>query len=346
MALERLQKILARAGVTSRRQAEALIVAGRVRVDGKVVTELGTRADPRRSKVELDGKRLVAEDLVYGVMHKARGVMSTLRDPEGRPTVGEVLRRVGARVVPVGRLDYHTSGALLFTNDGDFAAKLQHARSNVPKVYVAKVRGSLDERHIARWCESIEIDGKMTRPAELRVLRDEGDKTWIEVTLREGKNRQIRRLGEHAGTPVMRLARVSQAGIDVEKLRPGQWRYLTVDELTSLKRTFGVPKRVRPAPQKPGGTSQRVGASGRSAGTKPAGRPTAGGGRAGSGRAQKGGASARPGRASGRSAGTKPSGRSTAGGGRAASGRTAGARRAAEQAPARRPSGRKSGRRT
>lgn len=246
MAAERLQKILARAGVASRRKAEELILAGRVRVDGQVVTELGTRADPRTSRVELDGKRLVAEPLVYGVLHKPRGMVSTLSDPEGRPTVRQLLARTGARVVPIGRLDYHTSGALLFTNDGDFAAKLAHPSTKAPKVYVAKVKGSLDERHLARWCESIEIDGRPTRPADVRVLRDEGDKTWIEITLREGRNRQVRRLGEHAGTPVMRLARISQAGVTSEGLRPGQWRWLTVDELTTLKRTYGVPRKVRP----------------------------------------------------------------------------------------------------
>lgn len=245
MTAERLQKILARAGVTSRRKAEELILAGRVRVDGQVVTELGTKADPRSSKIELDGKRLVAEPLVYGVLHKPRGMVSTLSDPEGRPTVRQLLSRVGARVVPVGRLDFHTSGTLLFTNDGEFAAKLAHPSTKAPKVYVAKVKGSLDERHLARWCESIEIEGRTTRPADVRVLRDEGDKTWIEVTLREGRNRQVRRLGEHARTPVMRLARISQAGITSDGLRPGQWRWLTVDELTALRRAYGVPQRVR-----------------------------------------------------------------------------------------------------
>lgn len=247
MAAERLQKVLAQAGVASRRKAEELIVAGRVRVDGKVVTELGVRADPRTSRIELDGRRVVAEPLVYGVLHKPRGMVTTLSDPEGRPTIRELLDRVGVRVVPVGRLDFHTSGALLFTNDGEFAAKLAHPSTRAPKVYVAKVKGSLDERHIARWCESIHIDGRSTRPADIRVLRDEGDKTWIEVTLREGRNRQVRRLGEHAQTPVLRLARLSQAGITSEGLLPGEWRWLTVDELTSLKRAYGVPHKVRPA---------------------------------------------------------------------------------------------------
>jgi 23S rRNA pseudouridine2605 synthase len=249
MSEERLQKILARAGIASRRKAEELIAKGRVRVDGRVVTELGTRADPRSNRIELDGKRLVAEPLVYGVLHKPRGMVSTLSDPEGRPTVRDLLAPVGVRVVPIGRLDFHTSGTLLFTNDGEFAAKLAHPSTGAPKVYVAKVRGTLDENNLPRWTESIDIDGRGTRPADLRVLRDEGDKTWIQVTLREGRNRQVRRLGDHAGTPVMRLARISQAGITSEGLRPGEWRHLSVDELTTLKKNYGVPKRVRAAVQ-------------------------------------------------------------------------------------------------
>ncbi len=247
MAEERLQKILARAGIASRRKAEELIEKGRVRVDGQIVTQLGVKADPRSSKIELDGKRLVAEPLVYGVLHKPRGMVSTLSDPEGRPTVRDLLGRVGARVVPIGRLDFHTSGTLLFTNDGEFAAKLAHPSTGAPKVYVAKVKGSIDEKSLPRWTESIDVDGRGTRPADVRVIRDEGEKTWIQVTLREGRNRQVRRLGDHAGTPVQRLARISQAGITSEGLKPGEWRFLSVDELMSLKKLYGVPKRVRSA---------------------------------------------------------------------------------------------------
>jgi len=264
MPLERLQKLLARAGVTSRRKAEALIVAGRVSVDGRIVTELGVRADPRRSRVEVDGKRVVAEDLVYGVLHKPRGTVCTLHDPEGRRTVAELLKGVGARVVPVGRLDYHTSGVLLFTNDGDFASTLGHARSKAPKIYVAKVRGQLNERDLERLRESIVIDGRATRPVAARLLRHEGDKTWLEFTLVEGRNRQIHRLGEHAGTAVLRLARIEQAGINTQGLRPGQWRFLTPDELSQLKKTYGVPARVHHSPRagaRQAQSSRRGGAS-------------------------------------------------------------------------------------
>jgi 23S rRNA pseudouridine2605 synthase len=244
---ERLQKVLARAGIASRRAAEDLIVAGRVRVDGRIVTELGVRVAPK-ARVELDGRKIVPEHFVYVLLHKPRGVVCTLKDPEGRPNVGEYLREVGARVAPVGRLDFHTSGALLCTNDGEFAAKLAHPRYHVEKDYVAKVRGVLDQASLARFGESIEIDGRKTRPADVTLLRVEGDKSWIGVKLEEGKNRQVRRLGEHAGFLVMRLVRVSQAGVSAEGLRPGEWRYLTLDELAKLQEVYGVPRRVRPPP--------------------------------------------------------------------------------------------------
>ncbi|HET9931854.1 MAG TPA: pseudouridine synthase, partial [Polyangiaceae bacterium] len=247
MPAERLQKILARAGVASRRAAEELIVNGRVKVDGRVVTELGTRVDARRVRIDLDNKRLVAEPFVYVILHKPRGVMCTLSDPEGRQTVVDLLKGVGVRVVPVGRLDYHTSGALLCTNDGDFAGKLLHPRGGVPKEYVAKVRGLLNDESLARWGESIEIEGRATRPAEVRFLRHEGDKSWISLVLHEGRNRQVRRLGEATGFPVLRLARVAHAGITTDGLRPGQWRHLTRDELIELKKNYGVPRSIHSA---------------------------------------------------------------------------------------------------
>ncbi|HEY0463884.1 MAG TPA: pseudouridine synthase, partial [Polyangiaceae bacterium] len=171
----------------------------------------------------------------------------TLSDPKGRHTSSELLNPVGVRVVPVGRLDFLTSGALLCTNDGDFANALAHPRNKAKKVYVAKVQGLVLDHQLDEWRKSIEIDGRATAPAEVRRLRYEGDKTWLELTLREGRNRQVRRLGEATGSLVMRLARISQAGITAEDLRPGQWRHLSLDELVVLKRDFGVPHRVRAA---------------------------------------------------------------------------------------------------
>lgn len=257
MASERLQKILARAGISSRRKAEDIISAGRVRVDGRVVSELGAKADPKRSSIEVDGRRIQPEPLCYGVFHKPRQMVTTLSDPEGRPTARDVLREVGVRVVPVGRLDFNTSGVLLFTNDGDFAQALLHARERVPKVYAAKVSTKVDEGNLERWAESIEIEGKRTRPAAVRVLRREGKKTWLEIAVTEGKNRQVRRLGEHAGTPVERLSRLSHAGITAEGLRPGQWRLLTIDELKDLKKRYGVPEKIRGIMENPRATKSK-----------------------------------------------------------------------------------------
>ncbi|MBL8612223.1 MAG: rRNA pseudouridine synthase [Myxococcales bacterium] len=247
MALERLQKILAQAGVASRRAAEALIKDGRVRVNGKVVDELGAKADPRSDRVEVDGKRLVAESRVYLVLHKPRGVVTTMSDPEGRPTVRSLLEAVGARVVPVGRLDFATSGALLVTNDGDFAAALLHPRGGVPKEYIVKVHGVMEERDLDLWRRGVELEDGKTLPAQAKLVRHEGDKTWFTVTLREGRNQQIRRMGEATGFPVMRLSRLSFAGVTTEGLAPGRYRALTRDELMSIRKSFGVPKKL-PAP--------------------------------------------------------------------------------------------------
>lgn len=269
MALERLQKVLARAGLAARRKAELLITAGRVRVDGVVVSELGAKVDARRQKVEVDGRRIQAERACYGVLHKPRGMVTTVSDPEGRPTAQDILAQVGVRVVPVGRLDFNTSGALLFTNDGDFAQGLAHARSSVPKVYAAKVQKLVTEEDLERFRESIDIDGKQTRPADVRILRREGDKTWLEITLREGKNRQVRRLGDHAGTPVVRLSRLSHAGIDTVGLKPGQWRLLSATELRELKQKYGVPKKIHEQTAASEETPRRGGAGPRTGGKRP-----------------------------------------------------------------------------
>lgn len=226
--------------MSSRRAAEDLITSGRVRVNGRVVSELGAKADPRADRIEVDGKRLVAEALRYIVLHKPRGVVSTLSDPEGRPTVGEILRGVGARVFPIGRLDFATSGVLLATNDGAFSQALLHPRGGVPKTYVLKVRGRMEEADIDRWRDGVDLDDGRTLPAEASLLRYEDDKTWLEITLREGRNQQIRRMGEATGFPVMRLARTIFAGVTHEGLRPGEYRDLTMQELLDLRKRFGV----------------------------------------------------------------------------------------------------------
>jgi 23S rRNA pseudouridine2605 synthase len=244
MAQERLQKVMAQAGVASRRAAEELILKGRVRVNGVIVVTLGTKVDPRSDKVEVDGRRLVAESPLYLMLHKPRGVVSTVHDPEGRPTVRELLASVSERVFPVGRLDYHTSGALLLTNDGEFCDALIHPKRDVPKTYIVKVQGDMREADRLQWEEGVTIDGQKTRPAEVFIHRHEQGKTWIEVTLFEGRNQQIRKMGEVTGFPVMRLARIAFAGITTEGLRPGEYRSLVREELSALRERFGVPRRL------------------------------------------------------------------------------------------------------
>ena len=266
---ERLQKILARAGIAARRKAEEFILAGRVRVDGRVITELGTKADGRRQRIEVDGKRIIREPLVYVLLHKPRDIVCTASDPEGRQTVTSLVRELALRLVPVGRLDYATSGVLLLSNDGDFAMGLLHPKRVVKKVYVAKVQGVVSDTALARFKESIVIDGKPTKPINVRILRVENQKTWLELTLEEGKNRQIRRLGEAIGYPVMRLVRTEFAGLTIEGLRPGQYRMLTSAELRDLQKDYGVPRRIRPASSEVAGNVVRASSKAAGAGRPP-----------------------------------------------------------------------------
>jgi pseudouridine synthase len=237
MAEERLQKILAHAGVASRRAAERMIAEGRVRVNGRVVTELGARADLARDEVVVDGKPVARERLVYYLVHKPRGMVTTLSDPEGRPCLSELLEGIEERVYPVGRLDFHTSGALLVTNDGVLAEALLHPRRTVPKTYVAKLDRIADDALI-RGLESGVVldDGYRTRGAAVNVVRDEDDHSWLEITITEGKNRQIHRMVEALDARVMRLVRTQFAGLDTEGLRPGELRPLSRDEVQWLRR--------------------------------------------------------------------------------------------------------------
>jgi 23S rRNA pseudouridine2605 synthase len=243
MAAERLQKILARAGIASRRAAEGLIVAGRVRVNGRVVSELGARADARRDKVEVDGKRLVLDAPVYYLLHKPREVMTTLQDPEGRRTIRHFLQGIDARVVPVGRLDFHDSGALLLTNDGDLVQALTHPAKPITRTYAVKMRGDLDVKELDALRNGVVLDdGEKTRKAEVFVLNSEGKNTWASITTSEVRPQLIERMGEAIGRKVLRINRVVFAGLSVEGLKPGQWRPLEEKEVEKLKKAFVLPK--------------------------------------------------------------------------------------------------------
>ena len=239
MARERLQKIMAASGVASRRKAEEIIAAGRVTLNGKVVTEQGTKADSERDEICVDGKPLKkAERLVYYMLNKPKGYVTTVHDPEGRPTVMELLPKRGERVYPVGRLDYASEGLLLMTNDGELAAKLMKAGSHVPKTYRVKVSGKPEEQVIAKLRAGVSIaleDGRRvkTSPAKLRLVED-GANPWYEVVLTEGRNRQIRRMFEEVGHHVEKIKRM-QLGPLMLDVGSGRVRELKAGEVEKLK---------------------------------------------------------------------------------------------------------------
>jgi 23S rRNA pseudouridine2605 synthase len=242
MAQERLQKILAQAGIASRRAAEALITQGEVRVNSRVVTELGVRADASRDRIEVNGVRIVAEKPVYYVLNKPREVVTTLKDPEGRPTIADLMKRIPERVFPVGRLDFHTSGVLLLTNDGELAQALLHPTRGVPKAYVVKVRGHVPLPKIEALRNGVVLDdGQKTKPAHLFIVREEKDNTWLQITITEGRNRQIHRMCEAMNLKVMRLSRVAFADVTTEGLRPGDYRELSQKELAKLDKDYRTP---------------------------------------------------------------------------------------------------------
>lgn len=239
MVTERLQKIIAAAGIASRRKAEELIASGRVAVNGKVVTELGTKADPEQDHIRVNGKLLHgAQRHVYLLLNKPKGFVTTAHDPEGRPTVMTLVKGVGSRVYPVGRLDYASEGLLLMTNDGDLAHKLMKAASHLPKTYVVKVSGKPPEEAIAKLRGGLSIatdEGKRVRtsPAKIRIVK-EGANPWYEVTLIEGRNRQIRRMFEEVGHHVEKIKRVKYGPLALD-VPPGEFRSLTLQEVARLK---------------------------------------------------------------------------------------------------------------
>lgn len=253
----RLQKILSAAGVASRRAAEALMAQGRVSVNGVTVTEPGTRADPAVDEIRVDGRRVGgAQPPRYVLLHKPPRVVTTRRDPEGRRTVMDLIAGVRESVYPVGRLDYDSEGLLLLTNDGDLAAALTHPRHGVLKRYRAEVRGEIGEDALARLARGVVIDGERTGRAEVRRLRDPAAArrggAVIEIGIREGRNRQVRRMCEAVGHPVVRLERVAIGPIEDRRLRPGQWRDLTPREVEALRTTAGAQRPPRRRPQSAG----------------------------------------------------------------------------------------------
>lgn len=235
----RLQKILSAAGVASRRAAETMIVAGRVSVNGQTVTELGTRADPDADDIRVDGRRIGVRRHQYLLVNKPRGYVTTRSDPQGRPTVMDLVPESRRHLYPVGRLDYESEGLLLLTNDGDLAAQLMHPSREVEREYQARVRGVPPLDTIRRLARGVMLDGRRTAPARVQLVETgrgaRGDQAIISIVLREGRTRQVRRMCEAVGHPVIRLRRVRIGPIADAMLKPGMFRDLTTREIDRLK---------------------------------------------------------------------------------------------------------------
>ncbi len=238
---ERLQKLIAAAGVASRRHAEELITAGRVTVNGEVVKELGTKADPSKDHIKVNGKlinpQLQSREKVYVLLNKPRGYLSSVSDPEGRPLVTELLPHSLGRLYPVGRLDFNTEGLLLLTNDGDFTNFITSAKNRVDKVYEVKVKGVPPDAAIERLRRGIRLDdGTRTAPAKITKLHETATNAWFEVLLHQGRNQQVRRMFELIGHSVLKLRRVRIGFLTDDSLKPKEWRLLSPAEAARLMR--------------------------------------------------------------------------------------------------------------
>jgi len=241
MADVRLQRYLAQSGVASRRKAEQLIVDGRVAVNGRTVTELGTKVDERTARVTVDGRAVYPEDRRYILFNKPKGCITAVSDPEGRATVMEYLPGLPSSVVPVGRLDYYSEGVLLLTNDGELAAALLAPQSKVEKTYHVKIRGKLSPQDAQRLRDGVRLDdGRMSRPAQIDWLPHKTKHNWLGVTISEGRNRQVRRMFEAVGHQVLKLQRVAFAELTFHGLRVGDARELTASEVNTLRKQVGL----------------------------------------------------------------------------------------------------------
>lgn len=235
--MERLQKAIAKAGVASRREAEQMIAQGRVRVNGRLVTVLGAKVDPASDRIEVDGRPIQKESHVYVMLHKPEGFVTTVKDPQGRPTVLDLVTSIPQRIFPVGRLDRDTRGLLLLTNDGHLAHRLTHPSYEVVKVYHARLKGAITQEAIHRLRSGVPLDDRLTAPARVRVLSRAKESTWIEIGIHEGRNRQVRRMAQAVGFPVLELVRVRFGPLRLGSLACGSFRFLQEVEIQALKDT-------------------------------------------------------------------------------------------------------------
>lgn len=240
---ERLQKILSRAGVSSRRTAEQMIADGRVSVNGAVVTQPGTKADPAKDDIRVDGKLVSLEaERVYIMLNKPQGYVTTLSDPQGRPIVTDLVNGVMERVYPVGRLDYDSEGLLILTNDGDFSQRIQHPRFKIPKTYRVKVSGNPGQKEIQLLEKGIDLPDGRFAPTDVRLEKTNRESAWLRLTITDGRNRVIRRAFEAMGYPINRLVRIAVGDITLEGVREGDWRLLTPREVDRLLAGAEAPK--------------------------------------------------------------------------------------------------------
>lgn len=237
MEKERLQKYIARCGYTSRRKAEELITKGVVQVNGRYVTELGTKINPDIDRVKVEGKLIYPPKPLYFLLNKPKGVITSVSDPEGRTTVMDYLKGVNERVYPVGRLDYNTEGLLLLTNDGALAQMLSHPSAGVKKTYEVRLKGRVNDDHLTTISEGVALEDGMTSPAELIDYGFDAKTglTTIDITIHEGRNRQVRRMFEHFGYRIQNLKRISYGGLNLSGVKRGAYRSLTDDEVRQLK---------------------------------------------------------------------------------------------------------------
>jgi 23S rRNA pseudouridine2605 synthase len=232
---ERLQKILSRAGVTSRRAAEVMITEGRVSVNGQIVTELGSKADPDSDVIKVDGKTVsISKKRIYLVLNKPAGYVTTLADPGGRPVITELVKDIPERLFPVGRLDFNTEGLLLLTNDGEWANRLAHPSHEVEKEYLVKIRGTLDPEKIAQLTSGVKLDDGWTAPARVEVVRVMEKNVWFTIAIHEGRYRQVRRMCEALELPLVKLKRVRYGNILLGELKTGEYRLLEPAEAKML----------------------------------------------------------------------------------------------------------------
>lgn len=261
---ERLQKLIAAAGIASRRHAEEMIAAGEVTINGQVVTTLGTKADPSRDHIKVRGRLinplLEARENVYILLNKPRGYLSSVADPEGRPLVTELVPSTLGRLHPVGRLDFNTEGLLLLTNDGELTNFITAARNNVAKVYEVKVKGVPGEDAVARLRRGIRLEnGDRTAPAEIKQIDATDTNAWFEVVLHEGRNQQIRRMFDAIGHSVLKLRRVRIGTLADERLAPKQWRFLAQEEVDRLMKKRRKTKPPTPSKARGAGHGARRG---------------------------------------------------------------------------------------